>query len=45
VDAELKDAIEREGVRCIVTNTVMSDQKIAAELALTTLNSVSGQQK
>jgi LPPG:FO 2-phospho-L-lactate transferase len=45
VDAELKDAIEREGVRCIVTNTVMSDQKIAAELALTTLNSVSGQRK
>lgn len=44
VDAELKDAIEREGVRCIVTNTVMSDQKIAAELALTTLNSIIGKQ-
>ncbi|NQW33064.1 MAG: YvcK family protein, partial [Acidimicrobiaceae bacterium] len=44
VDAELKDAIEREGVRCIVTNTVMSDQKIAAELALKTLNSIIGKQ-
>ena len=40
VDADLKDAIEREGVRCIVTNTVMSDPKIAGELARTTLDSI-----
>lgn len=40
VDADLKDAIEREGLRCIVTNTVMSDLKVAGQLAQTTLDSV-----
>jgi LPPG:FO 2-phospho-L-lactate transferase len=42
VDANLKDAIEREGMRCIVTNTVMSEPKIAGELARTTLDSIAG---
>jgi len=45
VDADLKDAIEREGLRCIVTNTVMSTQEVAGELAKTTLASVSEQRK
>ncbi len=45
VDADLKDAIEREGLRCVVTNTVMSTQVVAGELAKTTLASISGQQK
>jgi len=40
VDADLKDAIEREGMRCIVTNTVMSDPKISSALAQTTLDSI-----
>ncbi len=42
VDANLKDAIEREGMRCIVANTVMSDPRIAGELAQKTLDSVTG---
>ena len=42
VDANLKDAIEREGMRCIVTNTVMSEPKIAGEPARTTLDSIAG---
>ena len=42
VDADLKDAIELEGMRCIVTNTVMSEPKIAGELAQTTLDSIAG---
>ena len=40
VDASLKPAIEALGMRCVVTNTVMSDPKISAALARTTLASL-----
>lgn len=40
VDANFKQAIEQEGMRCVVTNTVMSSQEIAGELAQTTLASI-----
>ena len=40
VDASLKPAIEALGMRCVVTNTIMSDLKISAALARTTLASV-----
>lgn len=36
-DRHLADAVEAEGLRCIVTRTVMSDPSIAAELARVTL--------
>ncbi len=36
-DEHLAPAVEREGVRCVVTNTVMSSPAIAATLARTTV--------
>ena len=40
VDAELSARIEAEGVRALITDTIMSDQTRAAALAKTTLESV-----
>lgn len=37
-DADRADEIEREGVRCVVTDTVMSSPGIAADLARTVLD-------
>lgn len=34
-DAHLKDAVEREGMQCVVTNTLMSQSGVAANLART----------
>jgi len=34
-DEHLRDAVEAEGVRCVVTDTVMSDADVAASLART----------
>jgi hypothetical protein len=45
VDATLKPAIEALGMRCVVTNTIMADLKISAELARTTLASLKGKQQ
>lgn len=45
VDATLKPAIEALGMRCVVTNTIMADPKISAELARTTLASLNGKQQ
>ena len=42
VDANLKPAIEELGMRCVVTNTIMSSPQIARELAQTALGSVQG---
>ncbi|MEY3478418.1 MAG: hypothetical protein RL415_681, partial [Actinomycetota bacterium] len=42
VDANLKPAIEALGMRCVVTNTIMTDPKISAELAQTALASLKG---
>ena len=42
VDATLKPAIEALGMRCVVTNTIMADPQISAELARTTLASLKG---
>lgn len=39
-DAELADAVRAEGVRCVVTRTVMSDPEVAAGLARTCLAAV-----
>jgi hypothetical protein len=36
-DAHLAAAVEAEGVRCVVTASVMSDLTVAGELALTCL--------
>lgn len=41
-DAALRDAVIAEGVRCVVTPTVMSDPAVAARLARTTLDAVRG---
>lgn len=38
VDANLKPAIEALGMRCVVTNTIMSSQQISAELAKNAMN-------
>lgn len=38
VDADLKPAIEALGMRCVVTNTIMSSQQISAELAKSAMN-------
>lgn len=38
VDADLADAVEAEGVRCVVTSTVMSEPAVAAALATTCLS-------
>ena len=42
VDATLKPAIEALGMRCVVTNTIMADPQISAELARTTVASLKG---
>ena len=42
VDATLKPAIEALGMRCVVTNTIMADPQISAELARTMLASLKG---
>jgi LPPG:FO 2-phospho-L-lactate transferase len=36
-DAHLASAVEAEGMRCIVTDTIMKTPQISAELARTTL--------
>lgn len=41
-DAELVDAVEAEGVRCVVTDTIMSDPERAAALATVALRAVDG---
>jgi LPPG:FO 2-phospho-L-lactate transferase len=40
VDADLAAAVEAEGVRCVVTDTVMATPAIAAALARTTIGAV-----
>jgi LPPG:FO 2-phospho-L-lactate transferase len=40
VDADLATSVEAEGMRCVVTATVMSDPEVAAALARTTLGAV-----
>ena len=40
VDAHLADDVERTGMRCVVTPSIMSTPAIAAELARTTLGAV-----
>jgi LPPG:FO 2-phospho-L-lactate transferase len=40
VDVDLAAAVEAEGMRCVVTPTVMSDPEVAATLARTTLGAV-----
>lgn len=40
VDADLAGAVEAEGLRCVVTPTVMTDDEVAADLATTCLTSV-----
>ena len=37
VDADLADAVEAEGMRCVVTPTVMADDVVAGSLARTCL--------
>jgi LPPG:FO 2-phospho-L-lactate transferase len=39
-DAALADAVKREGMNCVVTNTIMSTPEIAADLARVTLKAV-----
>jgi LPPG:FO 2-phospho-L-lactate transferase len=39
-DAELADAVEAQGLRCVVVPTVMSSPAVAAALAKTTIGSV-----
>ena len=39
-DADLADAVEAEGVACVVTDTVMSSPEVAAELSLQILGCV-----
>jgi LPPG:FO 2-phospho-L-lactate transferase len=38
VDRPLAGAVEAQGVRCVVTSTVMTSPEIAASLALTTID-------
>ena len=40
VDADLSDEVEAEGLRCVVTDTVMRTVDVAAALAATTLGAV-----
>ena len=42
VDAELADAVEAEGMRCVVAPTIMRDREAAAALARTCLAAVAG---
>ena len=44
VDVELKTQIESLGMRCVVTNTIMSDVEASAALATTTLESLKANQ-
>ncbi len=37
-DSALQHAVEAEGVRCVVTNTVMSTLELSADLARTVLH-------
>lgn len=39
-DAHLAEAVEREGMTCVVTNTIMSSPDVAADLARTVLQAV-----
>jgi len=39
-DAHLADSIEAQGMRCVVTNTVMSTRDLASQLAHTTLEAI-----
>jgi len=39
VDAALADAVEAEGMACVVTPTVMTDIEVAADLCRTILSS------
>ena len=39
-DAHLRDVVEREGLRCVVTPSIMSTPEIAADLARATLGAV-----
>lgn len=39
-DADLADAVEREGMSCVVTNTIMSTPEVAADLARSVLQAV-----
>lgn len=39
-DSHLVDDVEREGMKCVVTNTIMSTPSIAADLARVTLQAV-----
>lgn len=41
VDANLRDAVEAEGMRCVVTATVMSDPEVSAALARTVVEAAS----
>ncbi len=45
VDAHLADAIEAEGVRAVITPSIMSSPAIGAELARVTLLAATGQRK
>jgi LPPG:FO 2-phospho-L-lactate transferase len=38
-DAHLADSVEREGMRCVITDTIMSKPGVAASLARTTVQS------
>jgi LPPG:FO 2-phospho-L-lactate transferase len=42
VDVNLKPEIEALGMRCVVTDTIMADTQVSAELARTTLASLKG---
>jgi LPPG:FO 2-phospho-L-lactate transferase len=37
-DADQAEAVEAEGVRCVVTSTVMSNREVAARLGRTVIN-------
>jgi LPPG:FO 2-phospho-L-lactate transferase len=39
-DAGLADAVEAEGMACLVTDTIMSSPEVAADLAKTVLEAV-----
>ena len=42
VDADLADAVEAEGMACVVTDTIMSDPEVSAELARTCIDAAIG---
>jgi LPPG:FO 2-phospho-L-lactate transferase len=39
-DAHLADAVEAEGIRCVITDTIMANPQVSAELARVTLDAV-----